>query len=409
MLVSIRRLFSQFFTQSATINKEPLNKVSLVVIILVDIFILINVFSGLDDISRWPISPEQAYPCYSQWQNFRTQNTPEKQYQFLQMVIPRPGSFVSKVQESYQKNADGHLGSVSQICLDYGGQIDQLRSPQNQAIIQTLDQKQIQIDRLEQSNRQIRAEYDSTLLEKIAGQPRQQSINAVTAERAKEQLAQNNRQIKALNQQRSTLKTELIAKPESQSLLAFIQNSAKYNVVEKGFKHARFWYPSIQIIFQSLFLVPLIAIGFFVHNFAQRKRYGLIVLISWHLLVIFFIPLIIKIFQFLQVGALFEFFFGLVSALLGGLLFLVSYIYILLIPLMGFGIIKLLQRLIFNTQAQVTGRIQKSCCIQCAKKIRQQDFYCPHCGFSQYTECQHCHNQTYKYLPHCKQCGQAQN
>jgi hypothetical protein len=64
MFTRIRRLLSQFFNNSRTVNNEPLNKVSLIVVILVDIFILINVFTGLNNISQWHLSPYQAYPCY---------------------------------------------------------------------------------------------------------------------------------------------------------------------------------------------------------------------------------------------------------------------------------------------------------------------------------------------------------
>ncbi|OUL24651.1 hypothetical protein BV375_23765 [Nostoc sp. 106C] len=56
MLARIRRLWNQFFSKTRKINNEPLNTVSLIVIILIDIFILINVFTGLDDISRWHIA-----------------------------------------------------------------------------------------------------------------------------------------------------------------------------------------------------------------------------------------------------------------------------------------------------------------------------------------------------------------
>ncbi|MHC5830503.1 MAG: hypothetical protein ACYT04_84815, partial [Nostoc sp.] len=110
--------------------------------------------------------------------------------------------------------------------------------------------------------------------------------------------------------------------------------------VDKGYHQALFWYPSIQLAFQSLFLIPLILIALSVHKFAQGRGYGLISLISWHLLVIFFIPLIVKIFEFLQIGVIFKFFFKIISAIFGGLLFLISYIYILLIPIIGFGIIQ---------------------------------------------------------------------
>ena len=140
----------------------------------------------------------------------------------------------------------------------------------------------------------------------------------------------------------------------------------------------------------------------------ERKRYGLISLISWHLLVIFFIPLILKIFEFLQIGPLFELLLDFISFLLGGLLFLISYVYILLIPLVGFAIIKFFQKFVFNAKIQAASRVQKSRCLKCAKKIRLHDSYCPHCGFYQYVECENCHHLTYKNLPYCKECGSSQ-
>ena len=87
MFTRIKRILRQFFRKSRTINNEPLNKVSLIVIVLIDIFILINVFTGLNDISRWHISPAQAYPCYSQWQSFRTQTNEDKDYQIIKAAL----------------------------------------------------------------------------------------------------------------------------------------------------------------------------------------------------------------------------------------------------------------------------------------------------------------------------------
>src|SRR6056297_1862178 len=83
MLNKIHSLWNQLFSKARKINNEPLNKVSLIVIIVIDIFILVNVFTGLDDISRWYMSPSQAYPCYSQWQNYRSQTTTDKDYEIV--------------------------------------------------------------------------------------------------------------------------------------------------------------------------------------------------------------------------------------------------------------------------------------------------------------------------------------
>ncbi|MBN3950323.1 MAG: hypothetical protein HWQ38_29155 [Nostoc sp. NMS7] len=442
MFARIRRILSQFFSKSRTINNEPLNKVSLIVIILIDIFILINVFTGLDDISRWYISPNKAYPCYSEWQDYRTKTTKDKDYEIVRLSLPSDTNNQLSFQRNYQQAEAGHLGKVSKTCLQYADYKDKINNSEKQQIIKNIDQKQAKISRLEQDDRTIKAQYDSTLLEKIAGQDRQQSINQVSAEKAKQALEQNNRQISTLKQENSTLKNELLTKPESISFIAFIKDDNQFREVDKGYKKASFWYPSIQLAFQSFFLIPLILIALSVHKFAQGRGYGLISLISWHLLVIFFIPLIVKIFEFLQIGVIFKFrtyannsrnpyfqvgaihelplprvllrksykfLFDIISAIFGGLLFLISYIYILLIPIIGFGIIQFFQKFVFNAKVQAASRVQKSHCVNCAKKIRDIDTYCPHCGYNQYIECQNCHNLTYKHLSYCKHCGTSQD
>ena len=409
MLAKIRRLLSQFFSKSRTINNEPLNKVSLIVIILIDIFILINVFTGLDDISRWHISPTQAYPCYSEWQNYRTQTTKDKDYEIIKISLSYDRNNQLSQEQIYQQAEKGHLGKGSATCLKYAEYKDKINNSENQQTVKVIEQKLSKISTLQQANTSIHTQYDSTLLEKIAGQPREQSINQVGAEKAKLELEQNNRSISTLGKEITNLKNQLVVKPESVNFIAFLKDDEKFMAVEKGYRQASFWYPSIQLTFQSLFLLPLIFFALSVHKFAQQRRYGLISLMSWHLLVIFFIPLILKIFEFLQIGAIFQFIFNIISTFLGGLIFLISYVYILLIPLIGFGIIKFFQKVVFNPKVQAVSRVQKSRCMKCAKKIRHSDIYCSHCGYYQYTECQNCHNLTYKDLPYCKHCGYFQD
>jgi hypothetical protein len=408
MLRSLRRLFRQFLNKSRTLNHEPLNKVSLVVIILVDLFILSQVFMGLADISSWHLSPNQAYPCYTEWSDYRIQKTGDRDYSTIRRAITDDLFPNKNFREVYQRVEPGHLGQVSPICLDYAVLKDKIRTKENQQLIKAIDQKQTKIDQITQKNNQIRAQYDSTLLEKIAGQSRDRSINAVAAEEAQQTLAQNNRTITDLKSEIQTLKTNLGSKVQQIGLFDRLRAENPFTQLEKGYQQATFWYPSIQLSLQALFLLPLLALAFFVHSFATRKGYGLVALISWHLLVIFLIPLIIKIFEFLQVGVIFKGIFDLVSKLLGGLLFLVSYVYILLIPLLGFGLIKFFQRFVFNSKLQAANRVQKSLCVNCARKIRLLDNYCPHCGYYQHHECANCHSLTYKHLSYCKECGHSQ-
>lgn len=426
MLSRLRRTIRQFFNRTRTINKQPLNPASLIVIILIDIFILVNVFTGLNDISQWVLSPQQAYPCYSSWQQYRTSKDPNREYTSVRAALerksypssdprysllpsPDPSPNSQSLQDAYRQLEIGHLGNVSPVCLNFAASSDKLNTTDNQNRVKTLNQKQNQIATLDDRNRKIRAQYDSTLLEKIAGQNREQSINNVSAEKAKQQLDSNNQEIAQLKQEITQLRSELLSKPESVAFLNLLRNDEPFGEVEKGYKHASFWYPSIQLAFQALFLVPLLLGAALVHRFAERKRYGLVALISWHLLIIFFIPLILKVFEFLQVGVLFQFLFDLIAAIFGGLAFLVSYTYILIIPIAGFFLIKLFQRLLRNSKPQPSILVQQSRCLNCTRVLKGGEDYCPHCGYHQHHECHNCHQPTYQHLPYCRNCGAAQN
>lgn len=405
MLNRLFRFLRRFLRRTRTINNEPLNKVSLIVIIVVDIVILTNVFIGLNDIARWHLSPSEAYPCYSDWQGYRNQTGENKDFELVRQAANPNGP---TLKPRYERTAADRLGSVSALCLQYADARDAIQQPENAAILEKLGDQESAIATLQNSNLTIRQQYDSTLLEEIAGQPRDQSINQTSAAQAKATLTENERKISALEAETSALKKSLLTNPQSTAFLAFIKQDAAFQTVEQGYNRASFWYPSIQLLFQAGFLTPLILGALAGYTAAQRKGYGLITLISWHLLVIFSVPLIFKVFEFLQAGVILSLISDLIGFLFGRLLFLVSYIYILFIPLLGFGIIKFAQRFIFNPKLQAAGRVQKSRCINCAKKIRASDAHCPHCGYHQYQECGQCHQLTYKYLPHCNHCGTEQ-
>lgn len=413
MLKKLRRLLQQFFRKSSTLNHQSLNGFSIVVLVLVDIFILVNVFFGLNDISNWYLSPDQTYPCYSEWRNYRTSDAAGKDYDTVSQWLRPLTQAASRdaavtMQARYRQSETGRLGQVSPACFDFAGAVDTANTPANQQTVKTIEDKLQNISQLENRNRDIRRQYDSTLLEKVAGQSRQQSINQVGAEEAKQKLDANTRSINQLKQEITGLKQELLSQPEVTTLLTKLQNQAAFAPIESSYNRAQFWYPSIQLFFQSLFLVPLILLSYAVHRFALRKNYGLVALLSWHLLIISLIPALIKLFEFLQIGALFQWVFDTIYAIFGGLLFLVSYVQIALIPFAGFLLIKLIQRVAKsggNPRLQAANRIMQSRCLRCAKKVRSTDAHCPHCGYQQYDECPSCHAMTHRHMPHCTHCG----
>lgn len=403
MWSQIRNFIGIFFAKSRKIENETINQVSLIVIIIIDSFILSNVFYGLSDISQWYLSPTQVYPCYQSWQNYRDNSLQNDKYNFIRNYIGE-----NQPQSSFQSVEVNHLGKVSPLCLQYESLTNALNNPTNQTIVRSIDEKNAQIRQLEDKNQQIRQQYDSTLLEEIARLSRDLSISEIEAKKAKEELTNNQNTIKNLRQEIKTIQEELLNKNGTISFLNFLDSDEKFNQIKSSWERANFWYPTIQLVLQMVFLVPLILISLLIHKWSNNKGYGLVSLMSWHLLVIFFIPLLIRIFQFLQIGVIFESLFQFITILFGGLLFLVSYLYIFIIPLIGFLLIKFFQKFIFNPYSQASKRVEKSRCLRCGKKIHSDTAYCPHCGFYQYQECSNCHNLTYKYLSYCYHCGTKQ-
>jgi predicted RNA-binding Zn-ribbon protein involved in translation (DUF1610 family) len=400
MLTKLRRLFQRFFRKSSTLNRQPLNAASLIVIVLVDIFILVNVFIGLNDVSSWPLSPTGTYPCYGEWRTYRESKVAGKDYEIVRQSI---GS-----QPDTNSTERGHLGKVNTACLSYGSLKDALRTPEYEKAVASIDANLVKIGNLENSTTKIRSQYDSTLLEKGVGQARSRSLNGVSAEEAREKIDSNAAAIAVFKQETSDLKKTLLAQPAVLAFLSRLQDSSAWETIAAGQRHAAFWYPSIQLGFQALFLLPLILVSLAIHRFALRKNYGLVALITWHLLIIALVPALFKLFEFLQVGVFFQWIATTIIGIFGGLLFLASYVQILLIPLAGFALIKFIQRLGKSSgkpQVKAAMRIALSQCLSCGKKVRSGDIHCAHCGYQQLAPCPTCDTLTHRHMPHCTHCG----
>ncbi len=426
MLSYLRRVARRFFRRAHTLNQAPLNRVSLGVLLVIDGVILFNVFMGLQDISRWPLSPPEAYPCYGPWQTYQQDIGPNREMTFLEAsynqwppvpvplteegtdqngIPPRPEISTG---DRYRQVEAGRLGQVSPLCLTYGEYEQAFWQGEGYDLLAQRAQKLAERHDLELANQRIRAEYDSTLLESIAGQAPDASITTTPAAEARATLDRNGAAIARLDQDIATLESQILATPEGEALFNYLNDDGAFTTLQRSQQKAQFWHATQQVFLQGLFLLPLLVVTGAVHRHSESRGYDLLALLSWHLLVIFSIPLLIKVLELLQVGVILNAMVAIAANLFGGLLFMVSYLYILIVPILGFGIIKVCQGLVFNPKVQAANRVQKSRCIRCARKIQSDDSYCPHCGYHQHQECSHCHQPTYVHLPYCRHCGQPQ-
>jgi hypothetical protein len=71
MFSFIKRLFRQLIRRSTYIQHESINKASIIILVLVDIFVLFNVFSGLENIAKWSLSPQEEFSCFSTYERYQ--------------------------------------------------------------------------------------------------------------------------------------------------------------------------------------------------------------------------------------------------------------------------------------------------------------------------------------------------
>ena len=399
----LKRTANKFVNKSTSIAQEPLNKVSIIIIIILDIFVLFNVFSGLDSISQWPLTPSEELPCYSAYTNYQiatNKDTFELKAKTIENIVEKYKFSQEEIDEETNR-----LGKVSSLCQNYLSLEKSLNTPENQELTTNINGLREDINRLEEEISNLKSQYDSTLLEKIAGQNQNQSINQANADNIKAKIDDRTIEIKQIRENIANNQNILLNNPSSVSLLNLLNDESQYELVKQAYKKADFWYPNKKILLQGLFLLPLIFIAYYWHNWSNFNGKNLQTLISWHLLLIFCIPLVIKFFEFIQFGNLVAIVVDFITTILGGLLFLASYLYIFVIPLLGFWLIKFLQKFIFNAKIQAKKRVQKVRCINCNLKLRLSDEFCPNCGYHQYRECPNCQQKTYKFTNFCHQCG----
>ncbi|WP_030007784.1 zinc ribbon domain-containing protein [Picosynechococcus sp. NKBG042902] len=396
----LKRLWRNLVRKSTHVRQEPLNKVSIVILILIDIFVLINVFQGLDSVGNWPLSPQERYPCYRVYQTYQNNDNSDKDFTWVMEML---GDYPS--QDIQPVETEGRLGEVSSQCDRLLALTPTVKNPETLTLSKEIQNLQTQINEVNQRIATYKEQYDSTLLEEIAGQDPNQSINETTAAQTKADIEAAEAQKATLTETLDRRKAELLNQSEVQTYLTAIGDRQFFATLKQDFERAEFWHPNRQFFLQTLFLLPLILISYFWHRQAVERHRGTQALLSWHLLLIFLIPLLIKILQFIQFGNLVRAIFDVLIAIFGGLVFISSYLLILIIPLLGFGLIKFLQRFVFNPKVQAKSRIQKQRCIQCSSRLRKGDQFCPFCGFEQWISCPNCAAKTYKYTEYCRQCG----
>jgi len=396
ILNKVKGLLTNAYAKTVKISEtESLNKVSLGFIILIDIFIFINIFSGLQFAANIIPANYEIYPCKS---DFYISNTTNIYKDNIYKANRNTLDFKPRTSNNLPYK-------IAPICLEYQDKFNNLRN-QLAPSYQKINQLGNDINIKNSETNKLKQQYDSALLEKIADQKKENSINDKSADEIKTRIDQLDKDNQDINSEITKAQNSIADNQLFRDFINFVRD--KQFEVNKDFNDIYFWYEVQVLVAQIIFLLPIILVTLLLHRFSIKKEWNLLGLIFWHIFLITLIPVIYQIFNFIQFGLIFGLIFGAISQIFSGFLIFGTYGLIIIIPLVGFGLIKITQKFVFNEKIQAQNRIQKMKCIHCSRKLRIGDNFCPFCGTDQFQNCTNCNKQTYKYQKHCKHCGHKQ-
>jgi len=381
------------------LNNQPIGKAVLTIVLFLDLFILISIFQGLSDHTRQLSTAYESIPQHCRDividQGWNEDNR-----------LVKTATIVTRSRNSYRYiNKKDWIKDVHPICVPI---ISILRKiEKNKTLTTDLNEflrNRTHADEVKVGIERSRSAYDTSLLEIIA--------NEKDGIENRESLK---RQVSALTQKLNTLVSQ-----EAYAISVFTNNAQidqLFRIIEASpqnrdvlleeLRHLNFWYPVKRLGMELLFLLPLIIIFFLWNSKSITASRPYQSLVSSHLLVVVFIPVIFKFIELVYdimpkkilkyVIELFES-LNLVAVwhylmMFGGILGAMALIYVM-------------QKKIFSPEKLMQKRIAKSLCQNCGVHLpSEKHACCSICGFKQYRACSHCTKETYVNGKFCRECG----
>jgi hypothetical protein len=381
-------------------EEEPLGKLSLIIVILLDIFLLSIVFVGLEAHTSQLTSVQEYFPwecrqvlIENQWSNAnkldRLQNIVLNDYNnYL-----RRGSFFD----------ENKLDKMHPDCKEYFQSIKAIAESQSIKNMfikrQSLQRKRSDWRTRHNIGKDV---YDTQLREKIAnnksnpGTSITDSMQGASGEYEKINAEIVATSSKINNQQLVKDFFELIGPSSSSKRDKLISDLKKYEII----------YAFKGLCWQFLFLLPIFGGALFWHVRSTNKKFATQTLFSTHLLTIASIPILFKIVE-LVLDLIPNTFFRALFELLEKLHIMALWHYLLIVVslLVAILLVYLIQKKFFNKQRIYEKRLISGKCCLCGKKLPPKSGHCPFCGKNQMRQCSHCQSDTFLGGSCCVNCG----
>ncbi|MFT7371919.1 MAG: hypothetical protein ACI9T9_000598 [Oleiphilaceae bacterium] len=399
MLKKVLNRVKMIRTGLINLNNQPIGKAVLTIVLFLDLFILISIFQGLSDHTSQLATPYEFIP-----QHCRDIVIDEDWNEDNRLV--KTAIIATRSRNSYRYiNGKNWLKDAHPICLPI---IEMLRAIEKNTTLtgdlNTFLRNRNQSDQVKLEIERSRSAYDTSLLEVIADE----NNGIENTKSLKKQVRTLTEKLNVLASEEANYVSVFMQDEQIIQLFRLIETSPKENreVLLEELRNLNFWYPVKRLGMELLFLLPLIIIFFLWNSKSITASRPYQSLVSSHLLVVVFIPVVFKLLE-LVYDIMPKKILKYVIQLLESLNLVAIWHYLM----MGAGImaamalIYFMQKKIFSPEKLMQKRITKCLCQNCGVHLPREDKSCSICGFKQYRNCSHCKKETYVNGKFCKECG----
>jgi hypothetical protein len=381
-------------------EEEPLGKLSLIIVILLDIFLLSVVFVGLEAHTSQLSSVSDYFPWECRQVLIENQWSKANKLDRLQSIVLNDYNNYLRTDSFFDENK---LGKMHPDCKEYFQSIKSIA--ENQNIKNMFIERQSLERKLSAWRKEYKTSkdfYDTQLLEKIADNESKPGESVAGS-------------MKGISKEYEKINAELVtissAISNQQPVKDFFElfgpsNSSKRDKLISDLKRYEVFYAFKEFLWQLLFLLPIFAGALFWYVRSTNKKFAIQTLFSAHLLTIASIPILFKIVE-LVLDLIPNKFFRSLFKLLEKLHIMALWHYLLIVVsiLVAILLVYLIQKKFFNKQRIYEKRLIAGRCCFCGKKLPPETGHCPFCGKNQMRQCPHCQGDTFLAGICCVNCG----
>jgi len=378
---------------------EPLSGISIVLLIVLDIFIFTNVMIGVEGETAKAPRVSYYYPSDCS-RHFKAVQSEYKSFNHYR----------------YGQSRSAHLRpDLSEYCQALDAKIEgftlQEAFKSNLAQIEEIENKQRQNT---QRLKQISSQYNTRLFESIAKMPNNSEL--VNAKNEYDEIILDNKRLK---EERALIPSVITLEGYDGYVSYVKENKAGFMEAKKSYT---FWQPFKAYRHMLLFILPLLLFFGLFYLKAKNKQFfeesynPVIKIITAHISLILILPLfwytLTMIYHVLPKTLLKNLIEFLVEV---GLISLLNYFSIFIVVLFFGGLIYWIQKRTLKQKMAVTVTknhkklISWSQCFECEYKIDYTKPFCPFCGVSLHEECASCGEETNVHELFCSSCGESKS